>query len=75
MKLKVSYKPLWKLLIDREMKNSELRQKAKISPSTFYKMKNNENVTTDTLMKICSTLDCDISDIIECIERKHNDES
>ncbi|EME3529821.1 C-5 cytosine-specific family DNA methylase [Enterococcus faecium] len=72
MKFKVSYKPLWKLLIDREMKNSELRERAKISPSTFYKMKNNENVTTDTLMKICSTLECDISDIIECIEGEHN---
>ena len=68
MKLKISYKPLWKLMIDKEVTNRELREKAKLSSSTFYSLKYNENVTTDTLLKICCVLECNISDIIECIE-------
>lgn len=42
--------------------------KANVSRSTFYKLKNGESVTTDTLLKICNTLECDISEIVECIE-------
>lgn len=66
--MKVSYKPLWKLLIDRDIKQKDLRVEAKISSSTFHKLKNNENVTTDTLLRICSILDCDFSDIMECVK-------
>ncbi len=40
--------------------------KAQISKSTFYKIKNGQNVTTDVLLRICNTLNCDISDIVEC---------
>ena len=63
---KLSYKKLFKRLIDIEMKNTELMDKAKVSRSTFYKIKNGENVTTDVLLKICNVLECDISEIVEC---------
>lgn len=60
-----SYKRLFKKLIDLDMTNNELMEKAKVSKSTFYKMKNGQNVTTDALLRICNALDCDIEDIIE----------
>lgn len=47
------------------MKNTELMDKAKVSKSTFYKIKNGKNVTTDVLLRICDVLNCDISDIVE----------
>ena len=65
---KFSYKKLFKKLIDLEMKSTELMDKAQISKSTFYKIKNGQNVTTDVLLRICNTLDCDISDVMECVE-------
>ena len=65
--LKLSYKKLFKRLIDIEMRNTELMDKAKVSRSTFYKIKNGENVTTDVLLRICNVLECDISEIVECI--------
>lgn len=49
------------------MTNNELMEKAKVSKSTFYKMKNGQNVTTDVLLRICNALDCDIKEIVECI--------
>lgn len=49
------------------MKNCELIEKAKLSKSTFYKIKNGDNVTTDVLLRICDVLECDISEIVECI--------
>ena len=63
-----SYKRLFKKLIDLEMTNNELMKKAKVSKSTFYKMKNGQNVTTDVLLRICNALDCDIDNIVECIK-------
>lgn len=66
--MKFSYKKLFKKLIDLEMKNTELMDKAQISKSTFYKIKNGQNVTTDVLLRICNTLNCDISDVMECVE-------
>ncbi len=64
----ISYKKLWKLLIDRDMKREDLRVAAGISTNTMAKLSKNENVNTNMLVKICSTLDCDISDIVEIIE-------
>ncbi|WP_461818291.1 helix-turn-helix domain-containing protein [Faecalimonas sp.] len=64
---KLSYKKLFKMLIDIDMKNTELMEKAKISKSTFYKMKNGENITTDVLLRVCEVLECDVSDIVECV--------
>ena len=63
--MSVSYKKLWKLLIDKEMTKVELREKAGISTGTLAKLGKNENVTTDVLVKVCEALDCDISDIME----------
>lgn len=65
---KLSYKKLFKKMIDIDMKNAELMEQAKVSKSTFYKMKNGKNVTTDVLVRICDVLDCDISEIVERIE-------
>ena len=63
--MSVSYKKLWKLLIDRDMQKRELCELAGISQSSITKMKNGGNVTTDTLMKICVALECNIEDIME----------
>ena len=61
----VSYKKLWKLLIDHDMKKKDLAKAADISNYTITKMSKGENVTVDTLCKICAVLDCKIDDIIE----------
>ena len=53
--MKISYKPLWKLLIDRDMKKKDLCDVAGISPASVTKMGKNGFVTTETLEKICST--------------------
>jgi len=50
------------------MTNNELIEKSKESKSTFYKMKNGQNVTMDVLLRICNALDCDIKEIVECIK-------
>ena len=63
-----SYKRLFKKLIDLDMTNNELMEKVKVSKSTFYKIKNGQNVTTDVLLRICNALDCDIEEIVECVE-------
>ena len=63
-----SYKRLFKKLIDLDMTNNELMEKAKVRKSTFYKMKNGQYVTMDVLLRICNTLDCDIEEIVECIK-------
>ena len=63
----VSYKKLWKLLIDKELRQKDLAQLAGISTSTITKMKNNENVTTGVLLKICEALQCGVEDIIEFV--------
>lgn len=63
----MSYNKLWKLLIDRNMKKSDLRKTAGISSSSLAKLGKNQNVTTDVLLKICNTLKCDISDIVEVV--------
>jgi hypothetical protein len=64
---KFSYKKLFKKLIDKDMKNTELMKEAKVSKSTFYKIKNGDNITTDVLLRICNVLECDISEIVECV--------
>ncbi len=66
--MELSYKRLIKKLIDLVMQHNELKEKANVSKSTFYKLKNGENVTTDILLRICDALDCDISEIMECIK-------
>ena len=63
----VSYKRLWKLLIDRDMKKKDLAEKANLSNYTINKMNKGENVNPDTLVKICGALNCRIEDIMEVV--------
>ena len=63
----VSYKRLWKLLIDRDMKKKDLQAAAGISPSSVSKLSKNENVSMDVLIKICSALGARFEDIMELV--------
>lgn len=63
----VSYKKLWKLLIDKDLKKKDLCEMARISPATITKMGKNGHVTTEVLAKICATLNCTIDDIMDVI--------
>lgn len=65
--MSVSYKRLWKLLIDKDMKKKELCENAGISPSSLTKMGKGGHVTTEVLAKICSALDCTVDDIMEVL--------
>ena len=67
--LTVSYKKLWKLLIDRDMKKKDLLAAAGISQSSLSKMRKNENVNMDILVKVCTALNCDIGDIMEIVKK------
>lgn len=60
--MSVSYKKLWKLLIDKDMKKKDLCERAGISPASVTKMGRNGHVTTEILVKICTALDCRIED-------------
>ena len=64
----VCYKKLWKLLIDKEMTKTQLRKDAGISTGALAKLGKNENVNTEILVKICNTLHCALSDIMELTE-------
>lgn len=61
----ISYKKLWKLLIDKDMTAVELREKTGIAPNTMTKLRRNEEVTLTVLSKICATLEADIGDVME----------
>lgn len=63
--MKFSYKKLWKLLIDKNMKKNDLINTARVSKSSITKLVNDENITTDVLLRICLALECEISDIME----------
>ena len=65
--MQISYKKLWKILIDKDMKKKDLQSKANISWTTITKMSKNEKVSLDMLMKICEALDCNIGDVIEFV--------
>lgn len=66
--MKISYKKLWKLLIDKEMMKKDLAEKANISSASIAKLGRNENVNMDILLRICEALECDVSDIMEVVE-------
>ena len=65
--MEVSYKKLWKLLIDRDLKKKDLLSLAGISWSSVTKLSKGETVSMEVLMKICKALECDIGDIMELI--------
>lgn len=63
----VSYKKLWKLLIDKDMKKKDLCEKAGVSPASVTKMGRNGHITTEILVRICAALNCRIEDIVEIV--------
>lgn len=63
----VSYKKLWKRLIDKDMMKKDLQQQAGVSWATITKMSKGETVSTEVLMKICQVLDCNVGDIIDFV--------
>ena len=65
--MEVSYKKLWKLLIDKDMRKKDLISKAGISWSSITKLSRGDTVSLEVLMKICKALECDIGDIVELI--------
>jgi len=67
VKMTVSYKKLWKLLIDRDMKKKDLQAAARISPSSISKLSKNEYVSMDVLVKVCTALNVDFKDIMELV--------
>lgn len=68
----ISYKKLWKLLIDKDMKKKDLQRADGISSASVTKLSKNENVNTEILQRICTALGCDISDIMEMIPNDLN---
>ena len=66
----VSYNKLWKMLIDKGMSRTQMRLKAGISTKALAKLGKNESVNIDILIKICSALECDITDIMEIVNIK-----
>lgn len=68
----ISYKKLWKLLIDRDMKKKDLQKLAGISSATIRKLGKNENVSTEIIQKICIALECDVCDIMEMDDTKRS---
>ena len=68
----ISYKKLWKLLIDKDMKKKDLEIAAGISHYTINKLNHGDNVTTDVLVKICRALDCTLDDIMDILPEEIN---
>lgn len=64
----VSYKKLWKLLIDKEMKKTDLQVAAKVSWASITKLSKSEPVSMEVLSKICKTLACNIGDIMDFVD-------
>lgn len=64
----ISYDKLWKLLIDKKMNRTELKEAAGISFNVLARMSKNETVSMESLLKICQALKCDVSDILEVIQ-------
>jgi len=63
--MSISYKKLWKLLIDKDMNKTDLQKTAKISWASITRLTRGENIGTDILLRICQTLECNLSDIME----------
>lgn len=66
--MKISYKKLWHLLIDRGLNKQDLRRMTGISTASIAKLGKGDNITTDILVKICEALECDVSEIMELVD-------
>ena len=69
----ISYKKLWKLLIDKDMMKKDLRVMTGVSTTTMSRLSKDENVSTGIVSKICSVLNCDVGDIMEFIPDKREE--
>ena len=65
--MRISYNKLWKMLIDENMKKSDLKEKAGISSASLAKLGKGDNITTDVLLRVCEAMDCRIEDILETV--------
>ena len=65
--MRISYNKLWKMLIDKNMKKSDLKEKAGISSASLAQLGKGDNITTDILLRICEAMDCRIEDILETV--------
>ena len=66
--MRISYNKLWKMLIDKEMKKSDLKEQAGISSASLAKLGKGENIITDVLLKLCESMDCHLEDIMETVD-------
>ncbi len=66
----IDYRKLWKLLVDKSMSKTDLMEITGISSRVLAKLSKNETVTTDTIARICSALNCDVSDVMECVSEE-----
>ena len=73
--MEISYKRLWKMLIDKDLKKKGLSTVANISQSSVAKMSRGETISMDVILRICTALDCDIGDICEAIPAKQTEPS
>ena len=65
--MRISYNKLWKMLIDKNMKKSDLKEMAGISSASLAKLGKGDNIITDVLLRICEVMDCRIEDILETV--------
>ena len=70
----VSYKKLWKLLIDKDMMKKDLRAMTGVSTTTMSRLSKDENVSMDVIEKICTVLNCDVGDIMEFVPDKKEEQ-
>ena len=69
--MKVSYKKLWKLLIDRDMKKRDLQELTRISSSSIAKLSKNEYVSMEVLVKVCTALNVDFAEVVELVQNEN----
>ena len=65
--MSISYNKMWKLLIDKNMKRKDLKEKAEVSQNVMARLSKNQAVTMETMEKICSVLQCNIGDVMEFV--------
>ena len=65
--MRINYNKLWKMLIHKNMKKSDLKEKAGISSASLAKLGKGDNITTDVLLRVCEAMDCRIEDILETV--------
>lgn len=69
----ISYKPLWHLLVEKEMNKEDLKKAANITSNIVSRMSKNSYINLDSIEKICLALDCEIADVVEIVREDSND--